>query len=227
MTSLKYKLYGLVQEYSDLGFHRTGTPVDLATIEWFERQLLIIGARVEMAPYQFRRYAAEWSLTADGRDLDSLPLFYESVGSLVSSSPYVGAVDVSDLSTVAHNIEKQLDVARRSGSDAAVLSTIGREGLLVVPNRAPVPGSGFPAILAAGSSLEELKQGSVSVSFSARIEDSDSANVVGYLGEGDFSRPVVVTTPISGWFHCAGERGTGIAIALELAKSLARNFPVQ
>ena len=50
--------------------------------------------------------------------------------------------------------------------------------------------------------------------------------MVGYLGEGDFSRPVVVTTPLSGWFHCAGERGTGIAIALELAEGLARSYPV-
>ncbi|MCH8061860.1 MAG: hypothetical protein IH861_05095 [Chloroflexi bacterium] len=144
----------------------------------------------------------------------------------MSSSPYVGAVDVSDHSTMANNIEEQVDVARRSDAEGAVLSTIGREGLLVVPNRAPALGSGFPTILAAGSSLEELKRGSVSVSLSAGIEDSESANVVGYLGEGDFSRPVVVTTPISGWFHCAGERGTGIAISLELAKSLARSYPV-
>ena len=226
MTTLKDRLYGLVQEYSDLGYHRTGTPVDEDTIEWFERQLLAIGARVERAPYQFQRYIAEWRLTADGRELDSLPLFYESTGSFASSSPYIGAVNVSDHSTMASDIEEQADIARRSGADAAVLSTIGREGLLVVPNRAPAPGSGFPVILAAGSSLEELERGGVSVSLSAEIEDSESANVVGYLGEGGFPRPVVVTTPISGWFHCAGERGTGIAIALELAKSLARSHPV-
>ena len=67
MTTLKDKLCGLVQEYSDLGFHRTGTPVDQATIEWFERQLSIIGARVERAPYGFQRHrcllwpAQSWS----------------------------------------------------------------------------------------------------------------------------------------------------------------------
>lgn len=220
MTIPKDKLFGLVQEYSDLGFHRTGTPVDQATIEWFEQQLLIVGARVERAPYKFQRYAAEWSLAVDGRKLDSLPLFYEAMGSFASSSPYLASVDVSDHSTMAQKIDAQIEAARRSGAEAAVLSTVGREGFLVVPNRAPKLGSGFPTILAAGSTLEELERGSVSVSLSARIEDSESANVVGCLGEGDFSRPVVVTTPISGWFHCAGERGTGIAIALELAKSL-------
>lgn len=226
MTTLKERLYGLVQKYSDLGLHRTGTPVDGATIEWFERQLVNIGARIERAPYRFQRYAAEWGLAVDGRDLDSLPLFYESVGSFASTSPYVGAVDVSDHSTMANNIEAQIEIARKSGADAAVFSTTGREGLLVVPNRAPTPGSGFPIIFTAGFSLEELKRGSVSFSLSAKMEDSESSNVVGYLGEGDFSRLVVVTTPLSGWFHCAGERGTGIAIALELAESLARSYPV-
>ena len=44
--------------------------------------------------------------------------------------------------------------------------------------------------------------------------------------KGDFTHPVVVTTPLSGWFGCAGERGTGIAIALELAKRLASSYPV-
>ena len=190
MTNLKDKLYGRVQEYSDLGYHRTGTRVDQATIEWFERQLSIIGARVERAPYRFQRYVAEWSLAVDGQELATLPLFYESAGSFTSSSPYVGSVDVSDLSTMAHKIELQIDIARRSNAEVAVLSTIGREGLLVVPNMVPTLGSGFPVLLAAGSDYEDLQRGSVHVSLSAKIEESESANVVGYLGEGDFSRPL-------------------------------------
>jgi hypothetical protein len=36
----------------------------------------------------------------------------------------------------------------------------------------------------------------------------------------------VIVTPLTGWFHCAGERGTGIAIALALAAELARERPV-
>ncbi len=32
---------------------------------------------------------------------------------------------------------------------------------------------------------------------------------------------VVVSTPKTGWFHCAGERGTGIAVFLDLARRLA------
>src|SRR5215510_9703124 len=32
-------LYGIVRQYSDLGVHRVGTPVDAQTIEWFTKQL--------------------------------------------------------------------------------------------------------------------------------------------------------------------------------------------
>ena len=31
----------------------------------------------------------------------------------------------------------------------------------------------------------------------------------------------MVTTPLSGWFNCAGERGTGLAIAISVAQKLA------
>lgn len=37
---------------------------------------------------------------------------------------------------------------------------------------------------------------------------------------------VVVTTPLTGWFACAGQRGTGIAVALSLVGLLARTHPV-
>ena len=37
---------------------------------------------------------------------------------------------------------------------------------------------------------------------------------------------VVVTTPISGWFRCAGERGCGLAIAIFVSRQLSKNFAV-
>jgi hypothetical protein len=39
-------------------------------------------------------------------------------------------------------------------------------------------------------------------------------------------RPAAVTTPLSGWFSCAGERGCGIAVALHVAIELSRYLPV-
>jgi len=59
-----------------------------------------------------------------------------------------------------------------------------------------------------------------------KVEPSASATVIGHLDQGDAASPVVVATPLSGWFRCAGERGTGIAIALQLAQELAAHWPV-
>jgi hypothetical protein len=50
--------------------------------------------------------------------------------------------------------------------------------------------------------------------------------VIGHLGQGDAAPPVVVATTLSGWFRCAGERGSGIAIALQLAQDLAARWPM-
>jgi hypothetical protein len=50
---------------------------------------------------------------------------------------------------------------------------------------------------------------------------------VARLGEPrDGGGGVLVTTPLSGWFGCAGERGTGIAVALALVEALARRTAV-
>jgi hypothetical protein len=71
-----------------------------------------------------------------------------------------------------------------------------------------------------------LRQTAVHLDLEARLEPSASATVIGHLGQGDTANPVVVATSLSGWFRCAGERGTGIAIALRLATELAERWPV-
>ena len=42
-------------------------------------------------------------------------------------------------------------------------------------------------------------------------------NIIGKLDRGPDSKVMVVSTPYSGWFTCAGERGAGVAIFLGLA----------
>jgi hypothetical protein len=53
-----------------------------------------------------------------------------------------------------------------------------------------------------------------------------SPNVVGIRkGSAEGLAPVVVTTPRSGWWHCASERGGGIAAWLEVARTVAAASP--
>ncbi len=218
-------LYQLVQAYAALGDHRTGTPVDQETLAWFATELGNRGARVDQVPYQFERYVADCHLTANAAAVEALPLYYEAVGTVHSSR-----LHVAELACDANLNTPQLDAvvarARMSGAEAAIIGTTGAGGRLVAPNRAAVLGSGFPTVLVPGSALPMLRQADVHLDLDARLEPSTSATVIGHLGQGDATRPVVVATPLSGWFRGAGERGTGIAIALQLAQDLAARWPV-
>jgi hypothetical protein len=55
----------------------------------------------------------------------------------------------------------------------------------------------------------------------ARIVGGRTSNVVGRIGGGQDRNRILLTTPLSGWFRCAGERGTGIAVMLAVAAQLA------
>ena len=218
-------LYQLVQAYAALGDHRTGTPVDQETLAWFATELGTRGARVDTVPYRFERYVAHCRLTANAAAVEALPLYYEAVGKVHSSRLHVAEL-ACDANLNAPQLDAVVARARISGAEAAILATTGAGGRLVAPNRAAVLGSGFPTVLVPGSALPMLRQAAVHLELEARIEPSTSATVIGHLGQGDATRPVVVATPLSGWFRGAGERGTGIAIALQLAQDLAARWPV-
>jgi hypothetical protein len=218
-------LYQLVQAYSALGVHRTGTPVDQATIEWFGNELVNRGARIDKVPYRFKRYVADCRLIAHTTEVEALPLYYESVRKVNSSRLHLAELAiVSNLN--APQLDDVLGRARISGADAAVLAATGAGGRLVALNRAPTLGSGFPTVLVPGCARQMLTQAPIHLELDARLEPSESATVIGHLGQANLERPVVLTTPLSGWFHCAGERGTGIAITLQLAEQLAEHWPV-
>jgi hypothetical protein len=222
-------LYQLVHAYAALGEHRTGTPVDHTTLAWFATELGTRGARVDTVPYRFERYVANCRLTADGAEVDVLPLYYEAVGTVHSSRLHLAELAINASipgNSIAPHLDEVIARARISGAEAAILATTGVGGRLVALNRAPMLGSGFPTVLVPGSALPRLRQAAVHLDLDARLEPSASATVIGHLGQGDAAPPVVVATSLSGWFRCAGERGTGIAIALQLAQDLAERWPV-
>ncbi len=219
------ELYALVESYSELGEHRTGTDVDAATVAWFAGELEHRGGQVEAHDYTFDRYAASWSVTAGGETLDALPLFYEGAGSLTGATPTIGSIDAFAAMMGRLDHEAFVETARKDGTGVAVLATTGTlEGALAVPNRAPKKPHEIPVLLVEGAAKQRIIEDTISVDIDAHIEQGRSANVVARFGSGD--APLIIATPLSGWFSCAGERGTGIAVTLEIAKRLADSIPV-
>ena len=213
------RLFTLVEEYAELGDHRTGPAVDAETAGWVAEHLRALGADVEISTWEFERYDADWQLRLDGEPVEALPLFYEGIGRASTRSPLLHGAPVVAPGELVGFAEAAAR-ARRQGVEAAVVAALGSGPRLVAVNRAPQLGSGLPTLCVSEHDLHRLAAGRVDLQLSARLVPGSSANVLGSLGDGSAGR-LLVATPLSGWFRCAGERGTGIAIALEAAHVLA------
>ena len=220
-------LYQIVAEYSDLGEHRCGAEVDRATIDWLSEHVRQAGGRVERQPFTFDRYDADWEVRVDDRPVQSIPLFYEGVGQVRTDDPatmvWEPGLSNTGLDSVFNDFSRR---AIEHGSTAAVVATGSQHGLLHAVNRQPVLGSGLPTLLVPGALGNRLESAEIEVELRAQIVPGESANVIGHFGAGPIEDSVVITTPISGWFRCAGERGTGIAVALAAAEALAAQTSV-
>ena len=216
-------LLELVREFAGLGDHRTGTEVDLETREWFAG-LAAGELDVELDPYTFDRFDADSALRADGVEVEHLPLFYESTATVAGAVPVLAGVDVV-ANWAAPDLPERIRAAADSGAAALVVGTGGAGHRLVALNRVAGHGSGLPVVLVAGADLARLRAAEeVRLDHAAAIVPATSADVVARAGS---SGPeVVVTTSLTGWFTCAGERGGGVVLALDLAARLARRARV-
>ncbi|MCZ7529101.1 MAG: M28 family metallopeptidase [Acidimicrobiia bacterium] len=212
-------LYAFVERYSALGEHRTGTAVDEATRELVAAELERRGATVTRASYEFDRYDATATVTVGDRNVGCVPLFYSGSGSVTTAAPYVAALEMLGGVAALDLAERRAD-ARTAGAEVAVLATGDGEGRLVAENVVPEADAGPLTVLVAGSDCARVAEGPTTVEMVARVVPGHSETVLGWFGA-DGTPPVVVTTPLSGWFTCAGERATGIAVALETATELA------
>jgi len=218
------RLHCLVGEYAAIGHHRTGTDEDARTRAWLCDQLLDRGVAPVQVPYGFLQFTVEHHhVTIDGQEVESLALWYAGDGDhdtdtvLRQVAPFVGGgIGTADLSVDANDPNSSLP---------AVVATTGIGGRLGVPNRAPSTSPTRPVALVPGRFAPSFAGARVTYSARLRRHRGGSANVLASFGNGP-GDPVIVTTPITGWFACAGERGTGLAIALDLAEELQGEHPV-
>jgi len=220
-------LYQTVQAYAAIGtHHRSGTPEGDATVAWFAHELTRLGARVSRQEYTFPRFDVRWQVRLDGDAVESLPYWYEGMGRIQTDRPVTGAVEVRQPPEMPPEYAPHQAAARAAGVRAAVVATRCVTGGLFAHNTT-IRTPGEIALLGVPGRLEErLPDARIEVEFEAEIVEGRSANVIGLFGAGRPEDTVVLTTPLSGWFACAGERGTGIALLLEVAAALAGSAPL-
>jgi hypothetical protein len=218
------ELYSLVEEYHGFGVHRAGTEVDHAVAAWMADQLAARGLTVETQEVPFSQWVAKSRLTIDGEEVDHLPVYHEWTGS-ISTTPATAVFDPKS-GGMADVLNEPVSHARAAGADAVVLATQHPNGSLVGVNRHIGGGSGFPTVLVAGRDSERLLNGSVHLEMEAEERAGHTVNLVAHNQRDAGTAPLLLTTPLTGWFGCAGERGTGIAVLIELVERFVNDRPL-
>jgi hypothetical protein len=218
-------LYRLVQAYSAFGDHRTGSAADAQTAAWFAQQLRERGAQVRLEPFDFAAEEAQAAVTIAGQPVQALPLRGHGQGEVDDEHPFIAEVPVLDKDEASKALLDAIAQAHAAGARSVVVATRNPLGELQVPNATDAAGDALPVVLVPGRMADGLRHGPVRLHFSGHDTTGHSGNVIGEFGDVS-RRPIVIATPLSCWFACAAERGSGVAVALALAQHLAPRFPV-
>ena len=224
---------GVVQAYDAQGHHRTGLLADLENAGWLAREAAALGASVAVEETMIDRVEpADCYLDVDGRRIEGTPMFdaaftgENGVTGRLGTGPgaEIGLATLGPLSIYGPAYEPY---RRAPGSRALVTVTQGgRDGLALFNAEHFLEPYGVPDLLVAsghGPALADAaaRGASVRVVADVRRVSSPLRNVVATVaGRDPSARPVVVMTPRSGWWHCASERGGGIACWLAVLAAL-------
>ncbi len=237
--------------YVGFGEKRAGGPGDTACGEWLAGELEAAGYAIERqtfaAPF-FRQTRAE--LSSDGATVSVYPQpIVRPTGADGVSGPLVrvdgagrssgslgGAIALIDLpharwsSILSRGARAPIEAAFSAGARAAVAITNGPTGKIIALNadgRAPMF-AGPVALLApetAGDFLAAaIERRAATLTIDGEGGRRPAFNFVGRMDRNK-GRWLAVSTPRSGWFGCAAERGPGVAAWLYLARWAATALP--
>ena len=224
---------GIVQAYDAQGHHRTGHLADLENAGWLAKEASALGASVVVEEFRIDRVEpAACHLEVDGRRIEGVPMFDaaftggDGVTGRLGTGPgaEIGLATLGPLSIYGPAYEPY---RRAPGSRALVTITKGgKDGLALFNAERFLGPYGVPDLLVAsghGPALSEAaaRGAAVRVVADVRRVSSPVRNVVATVaGRDPSARSVVVMTPRSGWWHCASERGGGLACWLAVLAAL-------
>ena len=212
------ELFARTKEYYDFGVHRTGTEADRATADWFFGHLHDLGATVERRQVAFDRYVAEATLVdRAGEAIPCEAVFYEFLGQFEGSD-----LAVATAPTRATGSATGFDGLLVDRSDPLVIvSEDGPPGHVVMPNRPTGACERPPAVVVPSDVADRLDGATLTVD--ARLAPGVCESSSAVVGSGP---PITLTTPLSGWFGCASERGSGAAVTFDLVERLRASHTV-
>lgn len=234
----------VVERYFSYGDKATGGPGDTAVGQWLQDELTRAGYECQRQVFDAPWFHADQaSLSVEGAEAAVIPqAIVIPTGPQGLQAPLKladgrrrldGAIALIVLpsrrwsSALDGRIAQRLADVWARGAAAAVLVTTGPSGdALALNARAEIDPTGGPtAILApreAAPFLDAAADGRMArLTLSGRGGRREAFNLVARLSRGA-AQSLVLSTPRSGWFGCAAERGSGVAVWLAAAQWLAR-----
>ena len=219
-------LYSLVECYHELGEHRAGGPADVPTRSWFADELARRGGRVDEQTFRFARFDSHTKVVLNDELVPSMALYYSGHGEFKSSKPVTAVWDaVRHDESLTLGLDDMYERGLNQASPLALVATDCPSGSLCAINRVPERTPPLPTVVIPGRYANDLDEGDIEVEYNGSIHTGESGNIIAEFGASGPGR-LVLTTPLSGWFGCAGERGTGIALLLRVVEEIAQRCPV-
>lgn len=223
----------IVQEFDAQGWHRTGTSTDHDSARWLVNELGARGIEATLDTYPFTRTdPAPCSVRAPGWEVEGypfsdslLPAPGKAITGRIADRPAADAIAVVRAS--GHGQTSPID-AFRGQPWGAIIALMEGPGLTLRNQWSQDHPFGPPVVQVPASEAARLDAARdsgapVTVRCGATRARVGASNVRARVpGRHPELSPIVVLTPRSGWWQCAGERGGGIAIWLEVASELRR-----
>jgi hypothetical protein len=248
------RLYADVVAYSELGDHRTTSRGDFATSQWIAERLAACHLNVWFATFETPQFdLRQAELAVGGDNVECFPLWPvtptpsggiggpparwngndgEAIAGRVAllELPYDPRATIMP-GAAAHGL---LSSAIAGGATAVLAITNGPSGEIIAQN-CPLDTAawGVPVVLVAPRDAPRLDAAcehgdAVTLRIDGvRRERAIARNVIATAEPADShaAEAIVVSTPISGWFRCGGERGPGVALFLGVAAWVAARRP--
>src|SRR5436190_7192474 len=240
-------LQAVLERFAGFGVKASGGPGDTTSGTWLEGDLTALGFRCERQAFEVPYAEVRTATLATGeRRATVFPqAIVKTTGRGGLSGPLRlaggegrldGAIALIVLpyrrwaSMAEPAVSSPLADAFGRGAAAAVLVTTGPTGEAIALNvSATKPGFQKPVAILAPKDAAPFVAAAAGGQAATLTVDADSGrrpafNLIARLDRGA-GQTLIVTTPRSGWFTCAAERGAGLAAWLSLAHWLAAAKP--
>ncbi len=243
-SSLKHDLSTFV----GFGEHRVGTPGEVATVKWLEQRLKAAGYTTTIDDFSVKTLLNPGGLlSAFDQKIKAFPQWLppsDALGKVITAplqalEAPAGASSIRVLSSptafTANWIPRLDNLVREAaakGGTALIMAIKHPTDDLFVCNQHSHDPFSIPVALIANRDLATLSKAlhganpssatsPASLTLLGETANIKGLNVIGKKpGKG---RMIVLSTPLTGWFACGGERGSGIALWLRMAQALAQS----